>query len=66
MFENYKYIIDDVINVHFVEVDYSFAEINKMGLIHDKIYVCTARNDFFLLDYCVGKLIFSTYPYRLR
>ena len=22
--ENYKYIIDDVINVHFVEVDYSF------------------------------------------
>lgn len=60
--ENYKYIIDDVINVHFVEVDYSFAEINKMGLIHDKIYVCTARNDFFLLDYCCGQINIQHVP----
>ncbi len=49
--DNYRDIIDDVVNLNFVEVDYIFPKIKKIGCISDKIFVCSSNNEFFFLDY---------------
>ena len=48
---DYRAIINEFINLKFVEVDYVFHEIKEIGSIFDKIYVCTASNEFVFLDY---------------
>lgn len=43
-------IINNVANPNFIEVDYTFPEINRIGSMFGKIYVCSSGNEFFFLD----------------
>lgn len=47
---DYNVIIDEVVNLNFIEVDYVFPEIKKINVLFDKIYVCASSNEFFFLE----------------
>ncbi len=60
--DDYRNIINDTVNLNFVEVDYVFPKIKKIGSISDKIYVCSSNNEFFFLDYFANNVNIEHIP----
>lgn len=60
--DDYRDIIDDVVNLNFVEVDYVFPKIRKIGNVLGKIFVCSSSNEFFFLDYSTNNVNIEHIP----
>ena len=48
---DYRDMLSEIINLNFVEVDYVFPKIKGIGNLFDKLYVCTASNEFVFLEH---------------
>lgn len=53
---DYRDIINGIINLKFIQVDYVFPEIKSIGSLLGKMYICTASNKFLFLNYNNGNV----------